>query len=208
MIDTTARKARWRLLRAFVFALVAVCIGVIGHAAAESCSPEPLVLLIGVPLVTAYAWLFAGRRRGLMWCIVSVAVIQVLAHAASSVMSTGHHATEPASMPGMDHGMHAEMATAAAASGSGSMTSMLVVHVVASLFGLLVLARLERVAWRVARSAAGIIGAVLAPRRYEGTRTRAIGSITLPLTSVLAGMRSGFEFEHACGMRGPPAVAA
>lgn len=195
-------------MRALAFGLVSVLIGVLGHAASSSCSPQVLVLVAGVPLATAYGWLFADRRQGVGSLLAGVGALQAIAHVACTLQ------TPTISMHGMHHaGAGHDAATMAAANGgSTSMVAMLAVHLGATVIGMFVLLRLERALWGAATIAGrAVLRATtsLLGRSPVAPAGRTASSDPAPTAGADSPVdaRASQWFAATCGRRGPPVLA-
>jgi hypothetical protein len=109
--------AAGRRLRTAVFCLVALVLGLLGHAATShatvthaSCAVDLRCCLLLSPLVAGVGWLLAGRERGYLPLLLGTYAVQALLHvvlhgpaAPSAEMLTAHLLAGAAAAYGLRH---------------------------------------------------------------------------------------------------------
>jgi hypothetical protein len=191
------------LVRAAVFAVVAVYVSVAAHLLGGGARPDESLLLLAVALVTVlYRVLLAGRERS--WPVLAAAL---------AAAEAGLHELFGASLDatGMPLAGHAGMAHGTA-SGTHRGLSMIVAHAVAAVLLGWVLRHGERAAWSAARTVTGHLLAfvrrlVVLHRLRAAAPGRPAG---LPRTAPDAGPRWRHQrwTSGPLGRRGPPSVVA
>ena len=105
--------AAGRRLRTAVFSLVALVLGLLGHALAARaiCAADLSGCLLVAPLIGGLGWLLAGRERGYLALLVGTYSVQVLLHlvmqgsaSPGAGMLVAHVLAGAAAALGMRHG--------------------------------------------------------------------------------------------------------
>ncbi len=179
--------------RSLAFGIACAGIGTVGHAAAGNGTVHWLVFAIAFALITVVARMYADVQLPRWGLALAVVAGQLLVHVACGSMSTSM--VHAAAVHHMDH--------AAAGGGLQVSVGMLLVHGVATVVALVVLLRLEVVAWSTVASVATRIVRRLAAFVQAALRTTSSTAPSLDI-DVLPLRRHRRWAATSAGRRGPP----
>lgn len=192
---TTSTSAPATGRRVAAFAGISTLVGGVGHAALTGhLAILPMLLLLVA--ATAYGRVLAGSRIDAVGATCGVVALQGLLHLGMLLAGSGSgHAAAQA---------HAHAHGSGIAASAGVSVSMLVVHLVATVLGVIVLLALEARAWRVATELVARVGRVLRALVHRDSRSAARLSVAVGACRDLD-LRSQLLVRGE-SRRGPPAL--
>lgn len=188
-------RGRWSVGRAVAFGCVSSSIGSVGHARVTGMSVDAASLAVMAVILGIAALSFGRRRRGIGSIALLLLGSQPLVHTACILF--GALRPPDAAMHAMGHG----------AGASPALASMALVHVLALLAGVGVLAGLERLAWRGVRAASSILRRAGAAPEIQLPDVRP-GALARAARWAADGLHPHLRWTVAATpRRGPPALA-